>query len=57
MLIDRVANRVTRCFCEKIAQRQQKITQKVAQPLALLRSILGDFFMAKILPKSLGNFF
>jgi hypothetical protein len=24
--------------------------------LALLRSILGDFFMAKILPKSLGNF-
>ncbi len=25
--------------------------------LALLRSILGDFFMAKILPKSLGDFF
>ncbi len=25
--------------------------------LALLRSILGDFFMAKILPKSLGRFF
>ncbi len=24
--------------------------------LALLRSIFGDFFMAKILPKSLGNF-
>ncbi len=24
---------------------------------ALLRSILGDFFMAKILPKSLGDFF
>jgi hypothetical protein len=25
--------------------------------LALLRSILGDFLMAKILPKSLGDFF
>jgi hypothetical protein len=24
--------RVTRCFCEKIAQWQQKIAQKVAQP-------------------------
>ncbi len=27
-----VVYRVTRCFCEKIAQRQQKIAQKVTQP-------------------------
>ncbi len=27
------------------------------QNFSLIRSILGNFFMAKILPKSLGNFF